>query len=375
LSVFDNLDNLIPVEQYLAIDFGCKVYDILHCPVLIPMRPFTFSRHNGAYDFLEVIDHYSADLFEVLTKRSKALKNSGIDKALILGTICEKLIEKIKSEINFSVLFEATSGISIRFALRNFYNLLLSQLLQAEIDGTTNLDSWKSNEFYEAYLCHEMPNNLMDTKNFCNLYVINFPDVPVYYSNLKIRFLNRLFNLKERNISLSKFYNEILSFGYKDDEFLCVLNELMSNERPLIYSNMYQKYDSVQQIDHNHGIMLTPVGERYYKSLLGEPQYLKECIFQKEQNRFDKKLDDWLPKAKEILEDLFNEDKNEIQSFISNKSISQYLQIFPDRSGISLEIWKKHRGLFAFFDMINLEYDKEYHNYIQKEIKDLLSIF
>ncbi|MCB0370839.1 MAG: hypothetical protein KDD45_15810, partial [Bdellovibrionales bacterium] len=129
--LFDNIDTLPPVLQNELVKFSEEAYELLESKSILLVRPLTYMRNQDASDFIEKIDHAKANLKEVFLKRLDRLKEdkellekSNLKNLSSLISCLEKAIHLMPNNKIFRKIFIATTGRSIRFGLRNFYNFL-----------------------------------------------------------------------------------------------------------------------------------------------------------------------------------------------------------------------------------------------------------
>lgn len=336
ILVFDNIDSIEPYLQLRTLEFAIKACHVLKSKAIIPMRPHTFSLNNLAGDFIEVIEHWVPDLSQVIQKRIDVFsKNcSPCDK---LPQLLNDLNQKINSSSVMREIFQSSSGGSIRYSLRNFYNLMLSHLiLTNKITGM--IEEIPHHIFYQAYFCSETKDQTMYELNFVNLYSLSINYKNPIYSTIKLRLLHMIYTYNVMN--LIEITNELVHFGYSPNQIVIAINDLLNNRKALLWSNSANSYDE-NDLYTSDWVSITPLGIDYYTRLLHYTGYLSECIVKVDENRIYN-LSHTLRRLVEVLGILENEDYKETITYISNTPTSDYLKFYhKSDTSITSILWSK----------------------------------
>lgn len=363
LLVFDNIDTLEPYLQDYLIKFAVDAFRNINCRSILPMRPHTYStiRNSDASNFQERIPHHKPSLSAVFENRLNNYKEVGNkDVAVQL----EKLINIIKRNRIFKEIFLSTSGRSLRYAFRNFYNFSLSPLIVTHSDSTlkSNIDL-DTNTFFQAYFCSENKDQLFDDSSYCNLLSVTRSRYSKYASNIKLRILHLLKN--NNSFDLGELVSVLRSFGYKSSEIHIVINELLDFRKALIWSSAQNSYrKSELKSAENHVIQITHLGLQYFERLVSQPMYLRECIYSIDDTRIRRKSAS-IARVIQVIQDLEYQDFNEVENFLNKKDLAKYEEYFPTATNsISKYIWLKVRdnlqNWIGTIEETKFEYDRNY---------------
>lgn len=373
--IFDNIDTLAPFLQAKVIEFTLEANRLINCKAVIPVRPNTFKTNIDASDFYEVMDHWKPSLEKVFYKRLENYENKGNPEVALR---IKEVIELIKRNKIFSTVFVASSGLSTRFALRNFYNFLLSPFVVTHKGGQAIPINLDTNTFFQAYFCNEAHEQELDEGSFQNLLAIVEPDDYRNLSSLKIRILY-IISLRG-SINLEKLMRLLSSFGYEKFEIVSAINEFLEAKRALLWGSSLDKY-TVRDLEEGgrHILHLTHLGRRYYSTLLSQPMYLRECataISDQERVRFKdesiRMVIDSLSKIREL-------DFDEVATFCLNSGKKRYEQLFPSTGPLSISelIWQKVKQNLSGWvgDSKITGYDPHLDEYIRKRMENHLDQF
>ena len=369
--IFDNIDTLDPFLQAALINFAIEANRLLSCKAIIPLRPHTFTSNQDASDFFEIMDHWKPSLEKVFEKR---LETFGAKGEQDVKNALEKTIHLIKSTSIFKEIFISTSGRSIRYGLRNFYNFCLSPLVVTHTDGrelpTIDLDT---NTFFQAYFCNELEAQLLDEDGFTNMYAIRKSERSSYFSNIKLRMLHLMYS--NENITLGKMTSILESFGYEVHEIIIVLNEFLNRKKALMWSSSLSHYSLEDlELGKSHFLYITHLGIKYFENLIRHPLYLRECVFSVDNNRLNKK-DQSISRTLEVVKDLEDVDCEEIKLFIKKESVSEYKRYFNVQDlSISDIIWGKMKDHIKSWltGMSNISFDYKRQYYIKERVNKIL---
>lgn len=368
LSIFDNLDHLEPKDQREMIEFATRIHEVLNSKIIMAMRPYTLTKMKFANNLIEVVDHFMPDPIEVIRKRIECCKCE-VDDTNVLRQLMLKIFHTIENNKYYNRILISTSGIGVRYALRNFFNLLLSPLLQAETDGTTNITNWKSNEFYQAYFCHEEPDSIMDTSNFVNIFTITSMKSSPMISTLKLRLLHRLFFVEQNFMSLGLLCDEFLDFGYQKYNIIETINDLLNKHRPLIWSDSQDYYDQDDTLPRNDLIILSPMGEHYLKDIVRDPFYLKECVMHYKKSRI-LPFEEWVDSTKEFIYEFANDEETKSINYIRNTSSIIFLSIYDSSQNLLSFFWEDlTKSMEKLVKRTQITIDTSYHHYIWNQIE------
>jgi ABC-type dipeptide/oligopeptide/nickel transport system ATPase component len=288
LIVFDNLDSLEPTLQREALTISRKINEILLAKVIIPMRPHTFTMNCDGANFNEVMSHWSPDVFSVIEFRIQTMIDSSDEEVKTLGRDIQEVYNFIVGTKYAKDLFLQTCGLSVRFALRNFYNFLLSPLIYWE-DGKLSINKMGRNEFYQAYFCSETDEQQMYNRNFDNIFSLKVHGSESVYSNIKLRIL--YFLSSGIGTTVRDVRNNMELFGYNDVQICSALNSMMRRRTPLIWSDNSLQYNE-KMLSETHVLRLTPIGKKYFNDLIRDIRYMRECIVACDGNR-EKHIIQW----------------------------------------------------------------------------------
>lgn len=371
LLIFDNIDTLDPFLQVKLIDFAIEAYRLFGCKAIIPMRPHTFSLNRGAGDFIEVIEHWLPAMREVLQKRMAIFYKKGEKE---VADSLSLVIDAVLSNSKMRQVFYATSGYSIRFALRNFFNLLISPLIVTHQDEKPlrqlQLDT---NVFYQAYFCSEKSDETIYEKNFVNLFSIKRGPRIKQLSTLKLRLLYCVFRKEE--LRLRDLKEHLLGFGYDEGDILQVLNDFLERRKALIWSSSLAEYGKKTfSKGSKHILTITPMGELYFRELLSHLLYARECIVPIDGRR-EKRRDRSLKRVIEAAQELADQDMKEIEYFCSEKGLSKYEDYYSEENlSISIIFWRKilPEIVNTSDQLSGFDYDQQYENFIVDRVEKML---
>lgn len=366
LLIFDNIDSLPPRLQRKTITFALKACQILNSKAILPMRPHTFELNNHAASFMEVIDHWTPDIFDVLIRRNEIFSTYN-QTASNISVYMKKLIDVISVNSYRKEIFLATSGSSSRFALRNLYNLMVSPLIVTS-NNFKCCETMGSNEFYYAFFCSEVSYQRMYERNFTNLFNLRINHRSSYYSNIKLRIIYFLQKAENKGLMIKTLTSELLNYGYEEIEIISAINDLMLNRKPIIWSNNVLQYDQ-NNIFHNHYILITPLGIEYYQKALKHIYYFRECIVSQDKKR-EYKMQNWLIRCREVLYKLESLDYKETYHYLTQMPEDSYKMYHDGYNSITSILWSKlHDSLVNFSRISGVTFDLLHEEYIKNNIK------
>lgn len=272
--VLDNIDQAGPTIQKKAVDFVFNLGRLLQARTVIPIRPLTWIRGMGANQLIRVENHIGPALEKVLLRRIK----TAIEEKHLAPEESEYLLELARiftDERAYRLtteMFRATSGLSVRWALRNFENMLQSPLLGPPSAGGIPIHNLRISQVARAYFWGL--NQSISQHCFENLYQVD-GDRRVEYRLVKSRVLDILHRTGRGSSSVGELLETLLAFNYPEEVVVQAINELMYNTRPLLWSEVGLRFERA----HPHGrISLTPIGNSYYETLFGELYYEEVCL-------------------------------------------------------------------------------------------------
>jgi len=378
--LFDNMDTLPPLLQREIVKFCEDAYTHLSSKSILLVRPLTYLRNRDGGNFMEKIDHSKASLKEVFLERLKRLQkdklfgeDTRVKNAKSLISSLEKAIQIFPNNRTYSDVFVSTSGRSIRFGLKNFYNFLLSPLLITHREGT-ELEEIKidANKFFQAYFCGENDPQWIDDKNFVNLFSESHSATTKYLSNLKLRIIDIM--CRHDIIQTNELVDSLESFGYKIHSITKALNDLLRNRKALIWSSHVTSYElkDIRDCDH-HIIRLTELGFRYYKKLLTYLNYLRECFVPIDGYRHFGGAEN-LSNIYKFVKLMEEEDLKQIEHFIICKGLFEYEKLYPKQvDSLSSVLWSKISESMSFQHIRypDIIVDIKREEYIKKRTKEL----
>ena len=370
LVAFDNLDSLEPALQREALRLSHKINEMLSAKVLVPMRPHTFTINIDAANFNEVLSHWSPDIFKVIEFRIRKMIDSHNEEIKTIGYQLLEVYSFISETKYAKDLFVQTCGLSVRFALRNFYNFLLSPLVYWDKDEL-QIKHIGRNEFYQAYFCSETDDQLMYEHNFVNLFSLKTHDGGVIYSNIKLRIL--YFLSKGTGTSVRDIRNKMELFGYNDVQICAALNDMLRRKTALIWSDNSLHYTE-KMLSESHVLKLTPIGICYFNSLISDIRYMRECVMSCDGKR-ETQITQWTLRCWEVFKELVRNDYNEMITYLERSTVNSYQLMYDSIGGsISLFLWNKlstNLKYLAYKHKLQ-QVDTEYENAIKKNVESIL---
>jgi hypothetical protein len=370
ILLFDNIDTIDPFLQVKLIDFAIESYRLFGCKVIIPMRPYTFYLNKDASDFIEVIEHWLPSIKDVFDKRLELLRTAGKDD---ISNAVENIVTTIFSRNIMRNVFNAAAGDSIRFGLRNIFNLFLSPVIVTHQDDISLSEiQLDTNIYFQALFCSETNKEEMYERNFVNLLTGNRGPNEKFLSTIKLRALYYVYRLTQ--VELKDLYSHLGSFGYEEVDIIETINDLLEIRKALIWSSSLTDYNSkTLQKGSKHLIAITPMGISYFEHLLENSLYIRECIVELDSEREVGRLP-VLKRTIEVLRDFYDLDVEEIETFCYNKGITKYKSEYQNENiCISLILWKKLLSdMQSIAKDINFEFDEFNEYFITDNIKKLL---
>ena len=370
--LLDNVDHLHPEVQKIAVSFAINLTEILLAKTIITIRPLTWERSSHAHTLVDIMYQHSPSINDVINKRINwFIEREQIteEEKLVLLSLTSIMTGKTKYQLPLANLFKSTSGIGVRFALRNFANMLESPFLSAiNVDSlsTDPLDKLQVWQLSRAYLfgtkTHFIPHA------FENLYTLENNRI---FPLLKIRILDYIERIMgSNNTEIVKLVNFLEAFGYEKSDILTALNELLNRQRPLLWCNNSYKFTINNPLLVNGRLMITPIGKGYIKNLFGATEYDTQCLA-KTGTEFVgiEELDDF--HKDEVVE----ADLNDIEKYCSNFSADMYKRLYPkDYISISYMHWRNlEPGMKNLSKSTNYYFDPNRSEWIKSKVDALLN--
>ena len=273
--VLENVDHVDPSLQKKAVTFAILLCDILRTRTVIAVRPLTYERSLHGEVLVDVRSHFGPRLADVIKARiDLCLKNEKVSdyakQALI--SLNTTFSNSESNESRLQSLLRITSGISVRYALRNLYNMLQSPSVAIAYNKPLFISGMTVNEMARAFFFSN--ENAMLMHAFENLYLTDGASGKERWL-IKPRILDFLRRIRRGACQTSEIFSFMLKFNHQEEVVRSALTEMMARTRPLIWSA-----DGLEAggADSKAIIMLTPVGGNYYDELFGEMFYEEVCL-------------------------------------------------------------------------------------------------
>lgn len=317
----DNIDHADPHIQSLAVTFVLRVSPVLAARTIIAIRPLTWERSAQLHLLERAHDHYSPDVADTVSSRVRravdSLRITPEQRHAVLELV-DLLTSSQRSHL-LREIFVATSGLSVRFALRNFSHLLSSDVFsQIDYRTTSPLGSLRVSDLIRAYFCG--PNEAMRLTAFDNLYRVRGEGGPSTRL-IKPRILDVLFRHRERDFRIRDVAGILAKFGMDRNWIQIALQELLLRSRPLIWS---EEGTQCEDLDSFARVALTPIGVGYYRSLFGEIAYDELCLYTESGV--------WpnLPDLYSFHQEITEIDLSQISQFASDHGTIEYYALFGE---------------------------------------------
>jgi hypothetical protein len=269
----DNVDQLHPDVQRLAVETTVTLSEVLRARAMIAIRPLTFRRSVHGYNIIQMEKHRSPSVFDVLKKRIDAFIGSGDlseSEAVTLRAVLAVMTGDDRDPL-LRTLVDATSGYSIRFALRNFSNMFDAPTLASLPESNAAIDEMHVSRFAKAFLCGERTQPIPHA--FESLYSVD-GDARADNWLVKPRLLDILCRQRKGSSTITQLMAILQRFGYSEDVLRAAVNDLLVRTRPLVWCD-----DGIicRSLQSTARIAATPIGWRYYRDLFGEVYYDEVC--------------------------------------------------------------------------------------------------
>lgn len=271
---FDNVDHAKPYLQQLAVDKVVLLSEIIPARTLIAIRPLTWERSIHGHYFVRTEPHYSPAAASVVGKRvgrflRKSRPAEGYRNALKVYT---KMMLSGKGNPLMYRMFFATSGVSVRWALRNFTNMLQSPFLDGLPEAGDPFQGMRISALARAYFFGQRQSFI--PQSFENLYSVGRNTRPDYRL-IKPRILDLACRVGGGQYVIAHIFQALSKFGCPEEVVQQALNDLMRRTRPLMWSAEGFKCEDPQS---KALLAVTPIGWGYYRALFGEVFYDEVCI-------------------------------------------------------------------------------------------------
>jgi len=319
----DNVDHHDPIVQQTAVEFVILLASLMASRAVIAIRPYTWQRAVHGQILIPAENHYSPSLKDVLTTRLVDFEQHSGCPADVIEAV--RRLAQILATGHPSVwteMFEATSGMSVRLALKHFANLTESHLLPP-IGRFEPLDV--ASRFARAFFYGNAGG--LSSDSFDNLYAIR-GDMRAEFRLVKARILD--FLLRQPNLvsEVDTVVSYMRGFNYSDDMLSNAIIDLLMRARPLLWCR--DGYESTN-LDSHSRIAATPIGDGYLKTLFGEIYYDEVCIAQTPTAHVD------VNDVFDFHRELWEQEKREIAYAIANRGREFYRSLYPkDRIALTV---------------------------------------
>ncbi len=369
--LLDDIDHLHPHIQKLAVTFAQNITEIYSARTLITIRPLTWEQSTHAHMLTETLNQFSPSIIDVIDKRIKwclkeqpsSVINEIERKALI--SLTNTMLGKGKNNLLFEII-KSTSGQSVRFALRNFANMLESPLL-SNISVFDNEPFLNVQESILARAYFFGTRKSLIPHAFENLYYVESTFCPL----LKARILDFIGRFENGHTNILKLFNFGEAFGYEKDILIDALNELLKRSRPLIWCNV--SYHLPKTISDAR-LAITPIGRYYLQNLFGEVLYDEVCL---SKDLFDQV---YIGEVYNFHQRIAEEDYKEIKSYCYKNGSALYKNLYyqPGKQIFSISFLHGKnlmRGLpnRIYTDKESKYYDPKRLDWIRNNIEEILN--
>jgi hypothetical protein len=363
----DNVDQLEPDVQRAAVNFVTLLTPIVRARAIIAIRPLTWERSFDAHELIRAEDHFAPSFHDVLTRRLERLAASGQLPLSALESL-RHLIEQFTTAGKESLwldMFEATAGLSVRFALRNFTNFTQSPLLPPLAETSHPLRTMPASVIARGFFFGN--SDSLITHAFENIYRIG-RDSRVGYRLVKIRILHYVMRTENGGTTKTRLTGVMQLFGYDPNLVHKALNDLLIRQRPLLWCD--DGHDAFRFPDTAR-IAITPIGAGYVQNLFGQLYYDEVCIAKNLRAR---------PEPDAILEfhkELWEQDAIEVRRAVRGRAgLLTYLQLYPlEEPSIS---YIHARNLRVGFEkrktQLPIGFDAKRVEFIRAEVLKLLGV-
>lgn len=360
----DNVDGLnVDMQKQLA-GLALRLCGILRARTIICLRPLTW-KHTQAEYLVDSKEHFSPPWNQVVTTRLDQLEAERSAQVADVRDAMTSLRKALTNDYSrLTQMISATSGVSIRYVLRNVYNFLESPLVARAFSRPEFIQSLSVSELARAYFCGRRDE--MISSAFENLYYCDGTRSPGTLL-IKPRILDLLRRKQNGTVSCRFIYETGQKFGYGVEPINAALRELAVRTRPLIWSeDGYDSFDAAS----NGRVMLTPIGQGYIQTLFGELYYEEVSLGRTKSGPI--KPVDVLEHHRCLVETEFSE----ILHAVKNWGARYYIGLYGADHCLSLVHWQRlHVGIASIKDSyaVELEFDEGRSSWISLQLKDMLT--
>jgi hypothetical protein len=364
LVVFiDNVDHMEPSNQREILGFTDILVNIVPCACIVTIRPHTLSQTQFAAGLKLLLEHEAPDVFAVIESRVTKRCTKDLDPLIVAGL--QALIERIKRTEITRNAFSSLCGLSVRFGLRNFYNMTLARNLAWK--SQEDIRALNSSTVFQALYCHE--EEFLDEELYDNVFSVSGTG-EAGRTLIKLRILNYLSQHTSWHDQLKNVIYHLQTFGYSFDLCIRALNELMYKRKLLAWSNGANQY----QLDRapsamNDSVQLTCIGLGYFRDIIFDPHYLRECVFQINRRRVAP-LADWIGELRDdFLREVSRRDVDEIQAAVRKRGRGPYQNYYSSYLSITEMLWTGvGPRLKALAKDVGVVVDEDYGRFVRDRV-------
>ncbi|HXO19985.1 MAG TPA: hypothetical protein VOA87_08690 [Thermoanaerobaculia bacterium] len=360
--ILDNVDQLEPEVQRELVDFVILLSDILGARTLISIRPLTWERSVHAHMLVRTENHYAPSVLEVMQARILDLEKDRFCPVYAPEYLRSLITTLTTPGSLWGDMYDATSGLSVRFAIRNFLNFSQSKLLPPLSQHSAPLEPMKASEIARAFFFGDGESLLY--ANLENIYALG-NDMRQEYRLVKPRILDFLIRTCSGATSIEDLANTVGRFGYTNQMILKAINDLLLRSRPLLWS---QDGHQISSLGLRSRIAVTPIGRGYHSSLFGQLYYDEVCIARSAREVVP------LEKVLDFHRRLWEQDRVEISHAVRKYGAGLYLALYPRESPAisAIHAAKLKEGVERRATPVPSGYDAERSAFIANEVEKLL---
>lgn len=365
--IIDNVDRELP-EIHRTVAKTIKTFSNL-CDVKVVFNVRQTTYHQGEDNFQQLVDsvpYCGPDPLEIVYSRIDNFLNKGniYERCLeiygpkdALDRFSEKL-EYIKKNflekdpfINF---FKSLCGHSVRKGLKIAQNLIDNSVynpleIPTEKDGQFSSRGSKQLRMgdilralmvrvNETFVYHGVIENVFQTQG--NLNTSHF---------IKLRILKATRKTGDDGLRITRLVTALRNFGYSDDLIEDSLDEMLSDDKRLIWTNT----SSIEYISSKHLIeeksdsklFISSIGQGYINFLFKNVDYIQEVMMDTSVESSSigsgfnhRHIEDRLTLLLRFCEYLGKQEESEIEEYLKKDKTNDFERIFGDKNLISLEI-------------------------------------
>lgn len=326
--VFDNIDQLHPKLQVLAVNTAQSLNTIYNARTIIAVRPLTYQHTIHGYYLTHIERHKSPDISDVINKRVSSYISQYPDSFTPYEEeALKQCINKITSGRRYNSLatmFHSTCGYSVRFSLRNITNFMSSPIFKKISEKPNDpFSGHKRSDIYEAYFLDET--GRFRQQAFEDLYMLNGSNNPKAFL-IKSRILYLLTNAPQKSQVQMRWLVDILQwFGYNNNDIKIAINNLLQRSRPLVWC---EDGFEISKLKSKGRITLTPVGWGYYNNIFGDIWYDYIHLTQTSISKGSLSIERLCEYVYDFHRELTNVDFVEVKTFVGNTNMSLYADLY-----------------------------------------------